>query len=210
MYLNRKGTIMIINAHAKGVLPLLLIALFACAGCAKHEMVKTDEALAPSAVTKPAASTEAHAAPAAPAADTSALKVSPISGGDLHDAATTGDHSAADAALQQKLQTVYFGFDSSALSDDARAALTKNFEVVKKNGGAKVRIEGYCDERGSDEYNLALGERRARAAAQYLETLGVPKDRLTVLSYGNEKPAVQGHDEAAWSKNRRDEFVFVR
>jgi peptidoglycan-associated lipoprotein len=79
-----------------------------------------------------------------------------------------------------------------------------------KNNSLKVQIEGNCDERGSDEYNLALGEKRAKSAMKYLETLGVPAERLSVISYGKEKPADPGHDEAAWAKNRRDEFVLIK
>jgi len=75
---------------------------------------------------------------------------------------------------------------------------------------AKIKIEGHCDERGSDEYNLALGDRRAKAVAAYLITLGVKQDKISTISFGKEKPAVQGSDEAAWSKNRRAEFVIVK
>ena len=109
--------------------------------------------------------------------------------------------------LKEALEKVYFSFDSSNLDDGARQNLTKNAAFMKKNGSAKVRIEGNCDERGSDEYNLALGERRAKAAMQYLVTMGVPAARLSVISYGKEKPADPGHDEAAWARNRRDEFA---
>ena len=81
---------------------------------------------------------------------------------------------------------------------------------MKKNSALKVRIEGHCDERGSDEYNLALGERRAKAAMNYLVTLGIADKRLSVISYGKEKPVDPGHDEAAWAKNRRAEFVIQK
>jgi peptidoglycan-associated lipoprotein len=105
--------------------------------------------------------------------------------------------------------TIYFDFDSSDLSQDARNTLTKNAEILMKSmQPAKIKIEGHCDERGSAEYNLALGERRAKSAMQYLITLGVKPDRLSVISYGKEKPAVQGNNEEAWAKNRRDEFVI--
>lgn len=80
---------------------------------------------------------------------------------------------------------------------------------MRNNPTVKIQIEGHCDERGSDAYNLALGERRAKAALQYLVTLGIPDKRLSVISYGKEKPADPGHDETSWSKNRRDEFVIV-
>lgn len=78
-----------------------------------------------------------------------------------------------------------------------------------RESSAKIRIEGNCDERGSVEYNLALGERRAKAAQQYLTTLGVKPERLSIISYGKEKPSVQGNDEASMTKNRRDEFVVI-
>jgi peptidoglycan-associated lipoprotein len=73
-----------------------------------------------------------------------------------------------------------------------------------------VQIQGNCDERGSDEYNLALGERRAKVAMDYLATLGVPAERLSIISYGKEKPVDPGHDEAAWAKNRRDDFAIIK
>jgi peptidoglycan-associated lipoprotein len=109
------------------------------------------------------------------------------------------------------LETVYFDFDKSDLRQDARDALSKNAEaLLKQVADAKIKLEGHCDERGSDEYNMALGDRRAKSAANYLTTLGVKADRISTVSYGEEKPAVQGHDEAAWSKNRRAEFVIVK
>ena len=114
------------------------------------------------------------------------------------------------AALQQALEKIYFDFDSAALSESSRDTLKKDYELIKKNGAAKVEIEGHCDERGSDEYNLALGERRAKAALNYLVTLGIAPGRLSTISYGKEKPADPGHDEAAWAKNRRVEFVIVK
>ena len=122
-----------------------------------------------------------------------------------------GEHQEheADAQAAAGINTIFFELDSYTLSPAARDTLAKNAAVMKKKGGVKVRIEGHCDERGSDEYNLALGEKRARAALDYLVTMGVPAARLSVISYGKEKPADPGHDEAAWGKNRRDEFAVV-
>ena len=89
--------------------------------------------------------------------------------------------------------------------------LSKNAEILLKGKPTvKIQIAGNCDERGSAEYNLALGERRAKSAQQYLITMGVAPDRLSIISYGKEKPAVEGHDEAAWAKNRRDEFTIMQ
>ena len=113
-------------------------------------------------------------------------------------------------AQDTDFQTVYFDFDASALRDDARAALDANARILRDNSTLKVRIEGNCDERGTVEYNMALGERRAVAARDYLVSQGIDASRMTVVSYGKEKPVAEGHDESAWKQNRRDEFHIVK
>lgn len=105
------------------------------------------------------------------------------------------------------LTRVHFAFDSYVLTAQARKTLAQNARVMKALSGLKVRIEGHCDERGSDEYNLALGERRAQAAVNYMATLGVAASRMSTISYGEEKPLDPGHGEGSWDKNRRAEFV---
>jgi peptidoglycan-associated lipoprotein len=118
------------------------------------------------------------------------------------------EESGANASsAAANFETIYFGFDKSDLTQAARDVLSKNADIALKASNAKIQIEGHCDERGSAEYNLALGERRAKSSMQYLVTLGVKADRLSTISYGKEKPAVKGNDEAAWSKNRRAEFI---
>lgn len=116
---------------------------------------------------------------------------------------------AKEEKLELKLEPVYFDFDKYFLRSDAKDALNRTAQALKDNPSAKIRIEGNCDERGTVEYNLALGEKRAKAAMDYLENLGVEKSRMTVISYGKEKPLYPGHNEDAWSKNRRDDFVTV-
>jgi peptidoglycan-associated lipoprotein len=103
-------------------------------------------------------------------------------------------------------RTIYFDFDSSALRADAREGLQANAAYLKSNASVAVVIEGNTDERGSSEYNLALGKRRAEAAYKYLIDLGIDASRLSTVSFGEEKPAVEGHNELAWAKNRRDDF----
>jgi len=103
---------------------------------------------------------------------------------------------------------VYFDTDQSTVREDGRATLAKQAAWLKQYTNYPITIEGHTDERGTREYNLALGERRAKSVQQYLLTLGVQPDRLSVISYGKEKPAVQGNDEEAWAKNRRAEFVL--
>jgi len=113
----------------------------------------------------------------------------------------------AQASLRATLGTVvYFDYDKSDLRDDARAALDAKLPILTANPGITVRISGHTDERGSDEYNLALGQRRAATAKQYLVDHGVDASRIETISYGEERPVAQGHDESAWSQNRRAEF----
>jgi len=105
------------------------------------------------------------------------------------------------------LGTIYFEFDQYTLSAEARDTLAENMRYLQANPGSTLVIEGHCDERGSDEYNLALGERRAVAAQQYLISMGVAADSLSTISYGEEKPVDMASTEEAWAKNRRAEFV---
>jgi peptidoglycan-associated lipoprotein len=105
------------------------------------------------------------------------------------------------------LEDVFFAFDSSTLGGEAKSSLESNARQLKDATGVDITIEGHCDERGTIAYNLALGERRAKAAKDYLVSLGVPASRFSVISYGKERPFDPGHDEAAWTKNRRAHFV---
>ena len=105
------------------------------------------------------------------------------------------------------LDLVYFDYDRWNLREDARRTLKENArEIQSFSGGGTLVIEGHCDERGSEEYNLALGDRRAAAVARYLEDLGVSGSRLRTVSFGESKPAAAGHDESAWRVNRRSEI----
>lgn len=109
-------------------------------------------------------------------------------------------------AVQAELKTIYFDYDKYSLSDEAQQKLQYNAEVLRKAPEVKLVVEGHCDERGTAEYNLALGARRAKAAADYLISLGVSPDRIKTVSYGSELPVATGHNEAAWSQNRRAYF----
>ena len=107
------------------------------------------------------------------------------------------------------LGDVYFALDSSELSDEARAYLQKNADYLKKWSSTKVSVEGHCDERGTAEYNLGLGERRAQAVKSYLVSLGLGGDRLATVSKGKEQPQCTDNNEGCWSKNRRGHFIFT-
>ena len=105
------------------------------------------------------------------------------------------------------LKEIYFDFDKYYLRPDARTTLKANAEWLKKNPAVRVEIEGHCDERGSTQYNLALGAKRAQAAKDYLVTLGIAEGRLSTTTYGEEAPVCREHNEECWQRNRRDRFV---
>ena len=105
-------------------------------------------------------------------------------------------------------ELIHFEFDKSRLLPEAKAILKTKAKWLLANPTANVIIEGHCDERGTSEYNMALGDRRAHSAKNYLVDLGVPARRLTTISYGEERPIALGHNEAAWAQNRRDQFVI--
>jgi len=108
-----------------------------------------------------------------------------------------------------KAQTVYFDLDKSAIKTNEQAKLEEVANYLKSNARAAVRVEGNCDERGTEEYNRSLGERRALAAREYLANLGIDPSRVDTITNGEDKPASPGHSEEAWSKNRRDDFVIL-
>ena len=111
------------------------------------------------------------------------------------------------AAKEEGLQPIYFDFDRSFVPDDARAVMKANADWLKANPKVKVRIEGNCDERGTIEYNQALGQRRAASAKKYLTDMGISASRISLISYGKEKPICKQSNEDCWQKNRRDDLV---
>jgi len=122
----------------------------------------------------------------------------------------TKDESRERAATAAAgLQPVYFDFDRSFIRDDARALMKSNADWLKANPRVRIRIEGNCDERGTKEYNQALGQRRATSAKKYLTDLGISAKRISLISYGKEKPVCSEGNEDCWQKNRRDDIVPV-
>ncbi|MEJ2554427.1 MAG: peptidoglycan-associated lipoprotein Pal [Gammaproteobacteria bacterium] len=117
-----------------------------------------------------------------------------------------GAPSETSGLLSKKV--VYFDFDSSTVHDDDRAIIQAHADYLAKHPDVKVTLEGNTDERGSREYNIGLGERRAKAVAEMMKLMGVSADQISTVSYGEERPAALGHDEAAWSLNRRVEIVY--
>ena len=115
----------------------------------------------------------------------------------------------SDSNKAGALKTVYFDYSSAAIAGNTKDTLNANAEFLKKNASVKVQVEGHCDERGSVQFNLALGEKRAKSVRDYLVAQGVAAGRITVISLGKEKPVSFGHDEESWSKNRRANFLVT-
>jgi peptidoglycan-associated lipoprotein len=173
---------------------VLLLAAFVAA-CKKPPVTTPTEAPPPPPAPKPVE------APA-PQEITETFKPAPV------ETAPVAEPSIEELNRSGVLRTIYFAFDRADLTEESRATLRANAEWLKANPKYRIRIEGHCDERGTIEYNLALGQRRADAARDYLVSLGVDPGRLTTISYGEERPADPGHNEEAWAKNRRAEFVI--
>jgi peptidoglycan-associated lipoprotein len=172
-------------------------------GCAKKELVKTEE---PVPVQQPVAQQPEVTQPVQP--EPAVSQPVPV----VTEQKVPEQQAVAPAPAPKvkiDIADIYFTFDSYVLDAAARETLSKGSELLKQSAGAKIRIEGNCDDRGSEEYNLALGEKRARAALKYLVTLGVSEDNLSFVSYGENKPADPGQDEASRAKNRNDHFVIV-
>jgi len=121
------------------------------------------------------------------------------------DALRSGESTVSSGPLKD----VFFAFDRAELSEEARAALKANTEWLKANGSVRVQIEGHCDERGAEDYNMALGAKRAQAAMDYLTSLGITAVRMSTVSFGEEAPVCREHTEECWAKNRRARFVIA-
>ena len=181
---------------------LLLTAVVLVAGCGK----KTKPVLNPVAPPPATANNQPAAPPAAPperVEEPLPVPEQPIAEDNI------SNRSLDDLNKDSPLKPIFFPLDQSDLDDTARAAVNSNAEVLKKYATWVVTVEGHCDERGTAEYNLALGERRAVAVKTYLVSLGISPDRLRTVSYGKEFPFDPGHTEDSWSKNRRAQFVIT-
>ena len=158
--------------------------------------------LVSTAAPAPAAPAPAPAPAAAPAARPSTVAPTPAT-----PSAALPAHRDPTSAISRE-RIVYFDFDSSLLDAGDQALVDRHARYIVTQPGLNLRIEGHADERGSSEYNLALGQRRAEAVRRALGLLGVEVGRVEAVSFGEERPQVDGHDESAWSKNRRAEFVY--
>lgn len=185
----------------------LFVSALVVAGCAKKQTVKSEGAPgAPGVASAPAPGAVGEApvkeAPVAPEAAAPAEQPAPAP------AAAAAPGVAVTEEKISQFDDVRFDFDKSAVKEDGRKTCQVVADHMKKNPKAKLLIEGHCDERGTSEYNMALGDRRATAVMTYLVSLGIPKAALSTVSFGKEKPLDPGHDEEAWAKNRRAHFVL--
>ena len=179
----------------------LLASLLILAGAVAAACAKTPPAPAP-----------APAQSAGPTVDSSRLRDSLANAKRMSDsvAAERERQAAAIAAARSSLVAkVFFDYDKADITDQGKAILDAKVPVLNTNPGIRIRVEGNCDRRGSDEYNLALGQRRAAAAKRYLTDHGIDAGRIDIISYGAERPVAEGDSEDAYSQNRRDEFAIV-
>jgi peptidoglycan-associated lipoprotein len=191
------------NARKRKVLGLAVVSLLA-AGCAKKQ------AAAPPPPPPPAAAPAAAPKPAAPPVRASTAPAPAAAAAPHYPSAAT---RARIDELLARIEDAYFDYDKATLRPDALQALktdsTELRDILKDYPDYPLTIEGHCDERGSGEYNLALGDQRAQAAREYLVQVGIPAAQLAVLSYGKERPVCEEHDEACWQRNRRIHIVAM-
>ena len=174
------------------ILVVLALALVVSGGCAKKKTTSTPPG---AQVQVKDESKWTPPPPPEPKVDEAAL------------AAEAERRARTEAVEELKSVTIHFDFDSYELSQEARSILALKANIMRRYSDVSVVIEGHCDERGTEEYNLALGERRARAAYEHLVILGVAPERMSIVSFGEERPVNPAHNETAWAENRRDEFV---
>ena len=139
-----------------------------------------------------------------------AMKVEPKAAAAPMESLDSKPLGISEGRTTEGMLPVYFDFDSSNVRKDQASRLQVNADFINKNAKYEIRIEGNCDPRGTNEYNMALGERRAQVAKKYLVNLGVSEARLSTISYGEERLLLQGQDETSWAQNRRDDFVVVQ
>lgn len=204
----RKKMMAVLLALAFVVSSLLLMS-----ACAKKEMQVTEgvqpTAQETKAVEKPATETTTEQAKQVKSGETEAYKKAEAERlAKLKALEKAQKEAEAKKAFEN--EKIYFDFDKSDLKPEAQAVLKKKADWLRQHPAYSVRIEGNCDERGTSEYNLALGERRANSAKKFLVALGIAEQRIATISYGEERPVDPRHNEEAWAKNRRDEFKLMK
>jgi peptidoglycan-associated lipoprotein len=185
------------------ILALTLLVIFSVSSCAKKKISSEPATTTAEEETRRRAEEEAR--------QNELARQKALKEEDLSDESRSGnlaDQRTASAKSRFENQDIYFEFDSIRLAPDAQEILTQKADWLRANPAATVTIEGHCDNRGTNEYNLALGEGRAQSAKAFLVDLGIDSSRLNTISYGEERPLDNAQTEEAWSKNRRDHFVI--
>jgi peptidoglycan-associated lipoprotein len=183
-----------------------ILSVAMISGCSNTATKSGSETAAPPAQTPTA--TDNTAAKTTPAEDQAAITAKKLAEQQAQAKAEAAKVKEKEQAALREVRTFYFDFDKSDLKPESRMPLLAHAAYLAANPTMKVTLQGYCDERGTREYNLALGERRAKAVERFLVINGVSRDQITVISYGEEKPVALGHNEAAWAKNRRVVIVY--
>jgi peptidoglycan-associated lipoprotein len=194
--------------NMKKILSTLAIAGILMGGCAHKGIVKETEPTQPQK--QMSASEQAQKQSNANQRQNRGSQQEDVTSKEVSGAASKtapGDVLSMIREMQKKMQDIHFDFDKYAIHNEDKPALERVAQILRTNSGMKVDVEGNCDERGTIEYNLALGDRRATAAKEYLTALGIQPGRMDTVSYGKEKPLCTEHNEACWAKNRRDHFV---
>ncbi len=186
------------HRHTVFSILLILVLLLTVAGCKKKQAALEPEPPPPAAT------------PAQPPPPMEQVEVEPDYPEAFAEPELTVDELIASWNSTGVLQTIYFAYDSQEISETGRRQLRGNAEWLKAHTDVNTVIQGHCDERGTIEYNLALGERRADSIRSYLTNLGIDRSRIRIITYGEERPAAPGHSESAWSQNRRAAFVLER
>ncbi len=187
-------------------------SMFLLSSCAKREVVVEEEEI----TAPPGPEVEITVEEEAPAEAEVELEreelaeIEPLEEGELAKVEEAEPEERALRAARFEGESIYFDFDKSFIKPEYRSVLEEKARFLKDYSDIRVRIEGNCDERGTNEYNLALGERRSNSAKGFLVSLGVSADRIDMISYGEERPLFTEHNEEAWSQNRRDDFVIVK
>jgi len=173
-------------------------------GCAKKSVKVLEKPPLPAEQIK-----EAPSGPVSKAASSNATVSEATIPGEAQPSAGFGE-TISEGRTSAPMLPIYFDFDRSNIRDDMKTRIENDAKFLLDHPEVKIEIQGNCDERGSNEYNLALGERRAKSAQAYLVNMGVSPDRIRTVSFGEEKPLDPGHNEKAWAKNRRDDFVIIK
>jgi peptidoglycan-associated lipoprotein len=182
----------------------LLLLCVVVAGCSKKQAPATQPAPPPNLSSGITAPDEDQTT-----SQSSRVSETPLVGSELIDEDSISARALEDLNRDSPFQPVFYGLDSSELDETGRTTVAANAQILKKYPKWAITVEGHCDERGTAEYNLSLGERRAVAVKSYLVSLGIAADRILTVSYGKEFPFDAGHDDGAWAKNRRAHFVIT-